>query len=350
MIDFGKSSHFMKFAYVLVPSAVISGNSNGVKAQALNWKSGLEKLGHKVDEINVWDNYKWEEYDLIHIFGTGLWLYDFVKILSSKNPNIVISPIIDSIQTPFMYKLSTYIGFSKFRLWSPTYALKKSVPYFKAIFVRSKYESLYFINSMDVNPDKIVMIPLAIDSLKDNISSDKDNFCLHISSIYQERKNVLRLVKAAKKFNFKLVLAGSKGSEKDFLSINKEIGENSKNIEVLGFITDEEMSNLYSKAKVFALPSISEGVGIVALNAAVYGCEIVITKLGGPKEYYNGMANLVNPYDIDNIGETILKVMNNSVSNQPNLMKYVVDNYSKEIIIKKLEFAYNKIIKSNCLK
>lgn len=46
-----------------------------------------------------------------------------------------------------------------------------------------------------------------------------------------------------------------------------------------------------------------EGVGIVAVDAAIYGCEIVITNIGGPKEYYDNMAYTVNPYNIDDIGK-----------------------------------------------
>src|SRR5690606_27226277 len=108
---------------------------------------------------------------------------------------------------------------------------------------------------------------------------------------------------------FRLVLAGSTGSEEEFRPIKEEIGD-ATNIEVLGFISEETKLDLYSKAKVFALPSLWEGVGIVALDAAVFGCKIVITKNGGPKEYYNGMAEVVDPLDIDSIGTSILKLLN----------------------------------------
>ena len=218
----------MKIAYILYPEAIISGDSNGVKSQARVWVKALLEKGHNVEELNGWGNYDWKTFDIIHVFGTGVWLHNFVRILAKINDNIVVSPIIDSIQTPFKYKISTFFGFEKLRLSSPTYALKKSLPYVKGVFVRSNYESLFFRKSMNLSDEKIFNIPLSFDNevCKDqkNIGC-KENFCLHISSIYQERKNVIRLIKAAKKYRFDLVLAGAKGTTEQFMPILKEISE-----------------------------------------------------------------------------------------------------------------------------
>jgi glycosyltransferase involved in cell wall biosynthesis len=336
----------MKIAYIIYPGAVISGNSNGIKSQARTWGSGLSKLGHNLVEVNPWGNYLWKEFDLIHVFGTGLWVHSFIKSLFIKNKNIVFSPIIDTIQTPFKYKISTYLGLEKLRLWSPTYTLKKTLPYVKGVFVRSDYEALFLKESMGFSKDKIHKVMLPFDSIcEDTNQLVKENFCLHISSIYQDRKNVVRLIKAAKKYNFNLILAGSKGTAEEFLPLKREIG-NLENIKVLGFISEEEKIDLYKRAKVFALPSISEGVGIVALDAANYGCDIVITNIGGPKEYYNNMAEIVNPFDIDAIGTSIKKLLQGK-SYQPKLKEYVVSNFNKKSISTKLEREYLNINNAN---
>lgn len=76
------------------------------------------------------------------------------------------------------------------------------------------------------------------------------------------------------------------------------------------------------QSKSFALPSTNEGVGIVALEAAAMGCDIVITKLGGPKEYYSNMATVINPYNVDEIGKAICKALDTK-SFQPNLAEYI---------------------------
>lgn len=336
----------MNIAYVLYPEAVISGNSNGIKSQAKSWIKGLIGLGHNVVEINPWGNYNWSNFDIIHVFGTGLWVESFIRNLSNKNNNIVLSPIIDTLQSPFKYKISTLLGLKKIRLWSPTYTLKKALPFTKGVFVRSNYESLFLEKSMSFSKEKIykIMLPYEIES-DESSEFIKEDFCLHISSIYQERKNVIRLIKAAKKYKFKLVLAGAKGNNKQFKKIEDEIGD-CDNISVLGFISYEKMIDLFKRAKVFALPSISEGVGIVALNAASLGCDIVITNIGGPKEYYGNLVESVNPFDVDEIGVSVKKFLNGA-SNQPMLKQIIKSNYSNNKIAKDLERSYTNILSNN---
>jgi glycosyltransferase involved in cell wall biosynthesis len=101
---------------------------------------------------------------------------------------------------------------------------------------------------------------------------------------------------------------------------------------------------LYNKAKVFALPSINEGVGLVALEAAMHGCDIVITNLGGPKEYYpRGMVQTVNPYDIDDIGEAVIKALDDTTS-QPQLREHIKNTYNVSSCTDKLIDYYSKIL------
>lgn len=63
-----------------------------------------------------------------------------------------------------------------------------------------------------------------------------------------KEKNVISLIKAAKKYDFKLVLAGNMGTEKEFEVLKKAIGNNA-NIEVLGYISEEKKIELYKKLK-----------------------------------------------------------------------------------------------------
>lgn len=332
----------MYIAFILAPNIVISGNSNGIKSQAKQWRKYLTRRGHTVDEIDVWGHYDWKSYDIIHIFGSGLWLQGFVERIQLFNANLVFSPIIDSFQSPFLYKVSSFVGLKRLRLWSPTYTLRKLMPYFKAVFVRSDYEAAYVNYSLGFAKDNIFKVPVSISSYSGNDDViGKEDFCLHISSIYQKRKNVIRLIEAAKMFKFKLVLAGSKGTVAEFKPIQDAIGC-AENIEVLGFISEEEKEDLYRRAKVFALPSIREGVGIVALDAAVFNCQVVLTNVGGPKEYFNGQAILVNPNNTEEIGRAIAEAIKGYKANN-SFKNYVLNNFSEDRVAEKLEQSYTEV-------
>jgi glycosyltransferase involved in cell wall biosynthesis len=334
----------IKIAYIIYQNAVISGKSNGVRNQAHTWCNILNSFGIECVLINNWEDYDWDSFGAIHIFGYDTAIYSFVSSLSKKNPNLFLSPIIDSNQSFFNYKLATFNGYEPLRLFSVNFALRKALPFSKAVCVRTKHEGKYFTKSFGLNTGSVFKVPLSYGLQKPDdlgtILHQKENFCLHISSLYQDRKNVKRLVEAAKKYNFKLVLAGSKGNTADFKPIANAIG-NAANITVLGYLSNEDLIELYSKAKVFALPSTNEGVGIVALDAALYGCNIAMTNIEGPKEYYPNMETvaIVNPYDVDDIGEKIVKLL--ETKSNGNLSSFIENNYSSEQVFKQLLRMYN---------
>lgn len=336
----------MKIAYILYPEVVISNKSNGIRSQAETWAELLRTKGHEVDLVNNWGDYNWKNYDLIHLFGGGTWISSISKKIYPYNNNIVWSPIIDPSLRMGFYTMFNIIrcGQLLFHYHWRYSDFIDSIPYIKSFFVRSEFEGKHLIKAFRVPENKLSLVPLSYsDSCISYQPSKKEPFCLHISSIYQKRKNVIRLIKAAKKYNFKLVLAGNKGAQKQFQPVLDAIGD-ADNIEVLGFISEEKKIDLYKRAKVFVLPSLSEGVGIVALDAAYYGCEIAITNIPGPKEYYNGKCLEVNPYDIDSIGSSIKKTLEGEVSYQPELSAHVMKYYSPDAITKKLEEQYYKLL------
>jgi len=334
----------MKIAYILAPSEILDGASNGIRSQVLTWANSLKELGEEVTVVNATDVYNWKDFDIIHLFGSSnTWFLSFAESMKERNPNIVWSPICDDITNPKIQLLKTYIGCDKLHIFSLPYIRKKAYPHFKRIFVRSNYEKEYIAKAYKANPHNIAIVPLAMSYDEKYIPQEKENFCFHMSLMFQKRKNVLRLIQAAKKYNFKLILAGKTGNEEEFAPLKNEIGD-SPNIEVLGFISEEEKINLYKRAKVFALPSIMEGVGIVAVDAANYGCEIVITEIGGPKEYYGDKAFVVNPYDVDAIGQSVLDAMSGKKSFQPQLSEQIYKEFNKKHIAQLLLKEYQSIL------
>lgn len=333
----------MKIAYILAPSEVIDGASNGIRSQAFTWANSLRELGEEVTIINASEIYNWKDFDIIHFFGSSnTWFLPFAAAMKVRNPNIVWSPICDDITLPQIQLLKTYIGSERLHIFSLPYIRRKAYPLFKKIFVRSNYEKEYITKAYNVSPERIAKVPLSMSYDEKYNLLEKENFCFHMSLLYHERKNVLRLIKAANKYNFKLVLAGKTGNEQEFAPLKREIGNN-PNIQVLGFISEEEKINLYKRAKVFALPSIMEGVGIVAVDAANYGCEIVITEIGGPKEYYNGHAFIVNPYNVDDIGQAVINALSGNKSFQPELSTQIYELYNKKHIAELLLQEYQNI-------
>lgn len=327
----------MKIAFYDIGYRLSKGN--GVVSQAFTWKKGLEELGHEVTLCNGWDYYPLEEYDAIQIFGFNENIADFVNALSKKNRNIFIAPILDPDYGILKAKLMSFYGNHRFRLSSRYSSLRNSKNLVKGILVRSEFEKSYMVEAYGFKPDLCYIVKLSSGITPQLPFHEKENFCLHISLLCDARKNVKRLIDASVKYQFPLVLAGGLRNETEKWTLEEWIRGKS-NITYMGWISEEQKTDLYQRARVFALPSTNEGVGIVALEAACCGTDIVVTNLGGPKEYYGDYAIKVNPYSIDEIGSGI-KTFLSGETFQPQLSRYINDNFSLKAISTKLETIYS---------
>lgn len=332
----------MKIA-IIKPTETIS-PTGGVKVQGEMWKQGLEQLGHSVNLVGNWDNVDWKSFDIILFIQFGGILRGMVNALYPINSNLVIAPIIDTNFSVFQFKLiCRYFGNTRIKLSNIFHDFYSVKDKFKLYLVRSEYEKKYVTQSLGVSEDRVKIIPLAYRVTPPASVPIKENFCFHASLLADERKNVSRLIKAAQKYKFKLVLAGNIRStkEKEWLS---NLLNGYDNISYVGRVSDTQLFDFYSKAKVFALPSINEGVGMVALEAATYGCEIVLTNLGAPKEYYNGMAYLINPYDIDSIGKAVMNALEGKGNHQPQLKEHIIRHYNPQTCYSLLEESFKRIL------
>lgn len=324
----------MLIGYVISESFCVS-PFNGIRIQAETWAGELERQGHQVVRVNPWEQQRWSEFDAIHLFGYSTMLSHLSRI---PNTNIIFSPIIDSYKPVWKYKLASYWGCRKVRLFSHNYEIRLASKFIKRWSVRTRYEYEFVRKGYGVPEDRIVINPLSYRIDPPVEYPKKEPFCLHVSKITDGRKNVERLVDAAIKYGFKLVLAGSTNTNFQFSTLKRKIDEND-NITFLGRVSDEQLEDLYRRAKVFCLPSIGEGVGLVALEAASFGCDIVVTRIGGPKEYYDDMAYVVNPYKVDEIGLAVLNALQ-AIDRQPKLMSHIRSTYNLQKCVKNLVANY----------
>lgn len=311
----------------------------GVKVQGKMWHDGLVALGHQVDLVNIWDDYDWDSYDWLIMMGYGGNFRDSSRAFSKLVKRLAIAPIIDPDCGYTKYKFYTkYWGNQKhLGLSSRFHDLYLNKDFYKLWLVRSDFEKSYVTKCLDIDESLIDLVPLQYRVPSCDTMPLKENFCFHASRLAASNKNVPRLVEAAKKYGFNLVLAGLLASEEEKQWLHNMI-DGHDNIKYVGQLTDEELVSYYRKCKVFALPSITEGVGMVALEAAANGAEIVLTNDGGPKYYLKDHAEIINPYSVDDIGRAVMKLMERNVY-QPALLDYMKNNFSAEACFKQLEKA-----------
>lgn len=313
---------------MIIPSPIIS-PTGGVKIQAEMWRDGFNMLGHEGVLINAWENQDWKSYDAIIILGFGGSFRLWMKGLSWNNENIAVAPIIDPTVNKYVYKfLVKYWGSQKYLgLTSRFHDLYLGTRNAKIFFTRSDEETEYLSYSCDIPKERIYQIPLSVRFQPLDEMPEKEEFCFHASRLYAANKNVSRLIQAAIKYRFQLYLGGVLNGKDEEEWFYGQI-EDYDNIHYIGLVSDEELKDWYRRAKVFALPSLSEGVGMVALEAAGYGAEIVLTNVGAPKDYWGGRARLVDPLSVDDIGQAVMECLEGKHKKQPELMSFIQQEYS----------------------
>lgn len=128
--------------------------------------------------------------------------------------------------------------------------------------------------------------------------------------------------------NAKLVIAG-KGAFIDQLRAQSSRLNLSDNVDLLGFITDDERDKFLSVANCAVFPSLYEPFGIVALEAMTFGCPVIASEVGGLAEVvtHDKTGTLVYPNNSDSTAWGIIHVLQN-----PDLAKNYAENAKRMAI------------------
>jgi len=146
---------------------------------------------------------------------------------------------------------------------------------------------------------------------------------------FETRKNQLMLLKALEDEDVTVVLAGGGFTyQPPYATAVEQFKRKGKTI-ILPKLTDQDLADAYAAAKVHVLPSWYELPGLVSLEAAFYGCNVVATRCGTAADYLGEHAYYCDPGDDDSIRSAVLAALYAPVN--PNLKEKVMTYSWKEM-------------------
>ena len=94
-------------------------------------------------------------------------------------------------------------------------------------------------------------------------------------------------------------------------SVQRRIGELDLESRVLlpGFVSDETLAALYTGASVVALPSLAEGFGLPAVEAAACGAPLVVSDVPAHRESVGDAALFFDPRDVASLAQALDSVL-----------------------------------------
>lgn len=143
--------------------------------------------------------------------------------------------------------------------------------------------------------------------------------------------------------NVKYLIAGSYDlEEKNYIDELSNHYGLKDDIIITGFIPDDELVSHFTMADIYVMPSMKEGFGIVFIEAMNYGLPVIAgNKDGSVDALLNGeMGILVNPMNINEIGEAFDKIIQNKFKFIPDRNK-LLQHFSYESYKYKFELILN---------
>jgi glycosyltransferase involved in cell wall biosynthesis len=187
---------------------------------------------------------------------------------------------------------------------------------------------------------------------------EKYKYILHVGS-FDKRKNILTLVKAYKslkkfdvKFDMKLVLAGKQkvsGSSEVSNQIKNFIKKNGleKDIILTDYLSDSDITGLYSNAIIYVFPSSDEGFGIPLLECFSNGLPIICSDIPIFREIGSNNIFYFELENVDQLSSVMFKLIN-SKSEKDILIKKGrkrLKNFSRKAFVKDFEnIIFQKIM------
>ncbi len=306
----------MRIAYLLPAEYAIGNPGNGVTAQARAQAAAMARRGHDVVYLNPWDLQLEEEIDVLHFFMGGLALYG-IESGRRLPPTgvIVMSPILDTNKAHRLYRLAAHVGSLLSRMHSVPAVLTAQARGSDVVICRSQHERQRVIRSLGVAQARAAVVLNGIDPPDPSPQSMRevkqryelpDRFVLHVSGYTDPRKNVLRLVAAAEQLGLPLVVAGH-AMPGPIASKLQASAKRNQQLRLLGFVDRQTRDALYGLCHVFCLPSYHEGTGLAALEAGAAGAHVIITRLGGTRDYFQDLASYVSPTDVNDIRQALAR-------------------------------------------
>lgn len=204
--------------------------------------------------------------------------------------------------------------------------LKRSCERADAIVTVSEFSKSEIIKYMGVDPEKITVMPNAVDRNQyradypaDQIEAVKrkygitGDYFLYLGTI-EPRKNIQRVIEAYAKLEeedhtiLPLILAGGRGWLCE--PIYKSAAEVNRpdRIRFIGYVPQEDAPLLMAGATVFLFPSLYEGFGTPIIEAMACGVPVISSNTASMPEVVGDAGILVNPYSVDSIRDAMERV------------------------------------------
>lgn len=356
----------------------------GMYIQIIKTIKYLELCGVNCDITDSPYGVDYNKYDILHLTDLT-WIYDNLLYLKEIEKSSFNGPkVLSTIYWPFddyaengvslfQAVLFKFFGINGFEFFKSLFKFmlrrefiylqgcfnsyissqRKIVQFCDLLLPNSNLEMLALKNRLNLKESdyKIIYNAIDIDVLENikntaNITRDK-NLILFVARI-DSRKNQLGFLKAVFDLPYKIRFIGSPGpNSKKYYAKLLDLGKKRGNVEFISHVSQEEVFKHMLEAQAHVLTSWIETPGLVSLEAAFAGCNIIVSDKGSVRDYFGDYAYYCDPSESVSIHSATIQAMNSTPDTR------LIDIIKKEYNWKKTAIdtltAYNYILNKKVL-
>ena len=321
----------------ILADQIDSGVRQGQTSYAFNLIAGFKKTGIDVTllyaDIPVATNYpfirkrSYRVYNLpfisekirdviINIFASK---YDILHVLTNSGMPAGRSKAkkIITLHDVIIFKHPEF--YTKYTLSYLIRDIKRDLQRVDAIITGSEHSKKDICEVFDYNEDKVYVIYHGIDKeifyKQDKPRLISEDYILYVGGPHR-RKGLPYLLAAFSRLKeyvpHKLLLVDNIGSRYEEFTEEFIRQALMDRIIIKTRATVDELGNYYSFAEMLVYPSLYEGFGLPPLEAMACGCPVITSNNSALKEVYDGFGLLVDPKDVENFANTMLKVISDN--------------------------------------
>lgn len=294
-----------------------------------------------------------DQFDVVHMHN----LYAFSSLVTAYHKKKLDFPLVLTCHGKLDFGANYKDMIVNFYSEQIAYKVMENV---NVITLLSSTQGKYMVSNFPKISGKIKIVPNAIDinffeeyDTNNDLKSKTPFTFLYVGQLIK-RKGLKWLIRAFKivnheNSNVKLILVGDGDHRGYFERMVNDYGLNDK-IDFMGRIDDKSIiADIYKTSDVFVLPSLSEGLPTVILEAMFFRLPVIATNIMGIKEHFEDYANLVPPMNDKELADAMIKMCDkNNLSNyQKKSIKFkevIKTSYSWEYVAKQFEKIYLKLI------